>query len=580
MRGNRLIKWRGNIVLGGIIIFAVLIIFRLYTVQIVNADYYATRADRQYLGPNRDVFDRGSIYFTSKDGDEIAAATLKTGYKIAINPSVITEPEDVFNNLALDLDLDVDDFLYRTSKTDDPYEELARRVDSDSAEKIIERNIDGVSVFKEKWRFYPGNNLASHIVGFMSYSGDELRGQYGLEREYNEVLSRSDDKVFSNFFVEIFSNFKDVVVEGQEMKGSLITTIEPTVQEFLERELTSIDQTWGSKITGGIVMHPGTGEIYAMSVKPDFNLNEFNLVNNSNIYTNHLVESSYELGSIIKPLTIAVGLDTGKITADSTYEDKGSRTLDGFTFRNHDKEAHGVVDMQEVLNKSLNLGVAHVVDLVGNETFANYLKKLFDDKTGIDLPNEAYPLISNLDSPTDIEYRTASFGQGIAMTPISAIRALASLGNGGYIVQPHLVKRVEYKSGLSKKVKYDKGGQVFSKETSEEISRMLVEAVDTALLNGNVALDRYSIAAKTGTAQIALESGAGYYEDKYLHSFFGYFPAYDPEFIILLYTTEPYGAAYASETLVTPFINLSKFIINYYNLPPDRGEDVIYEENT
>jgi cell division protein FtsI/penicillin-binding protein 2 len=156
------------------------------------------------------------------------------------------------------------------------------------------------------------------------------------------------------------------------------------------------------------------------------------------------------------------------------------------------------------------------------------------------------------------------------MTPIATARALAALGNGGYMVTPHIVSRIDYEDGTTKENNFPLGAQVWSNETSETVSRMLTTVVDEALRGGTVALPHHSVAAKTGTAQIANPNGGGYYDDRYLHSFFGYFPAYDPQFLVFLYTVEPKGVQYASETLTTPFMDITKFLINYYNIPPDR----------
>jgi cell division protein FtsI/penicillin-binding protein 2 len=208
---------------------------------------------------------------------------------------------------------------------------------------------------------------------------------------------------------------------------------------------------------------------------------------------------------------------------------------------------------------------------MGKDSFRDYFMSLkLGSESGVDLPNEAYGLVDNLNSPRDVEYATASFGQGIALTPIAVTRALATLGNGGKLVTPHLVKEIRYDDGEVKEIRYPEGTQVFKPGTSEEISRMLSIVVDDALRGGDVALPNHTIGAKTGTAQIADPVNGGYYDDKFLHSFFGYFPAYDPKFIVFMYTVEPNGVKYASETLTTPFMDITKFLINYYSIPPDR----------
>ena len=227
--------------------------------------------------------------------------------------------------------------------------------------------------------------------------------------------------------------------------------------------------------------------------------------------------------------------------------------------------------MQDVLNQSLNTGMVFVYQHLGKENLRDYLFSYgIKNKTGIDLPNETSGLVSNLNSPREIEYANASFGQGIAMTPIEITRALASLGNGGNLVIPHVVKYIKYDDGTKKELTYPTTPTKISKKTADEITRMLVGVMDKSLKGGLAKFDHYSVAVKTGTAQVAKENGGGYYLDRHTHSFFGYFPAYDPRFIVFLYAINPKGVPYASNTWADPFLDITKFLLNYYEVPPDR----------
>lgn len=558
--------------LGVVFLVALVLLVRLYLVQIVESDTYSQRADHQYVRPNQNLFDRGSVFFEDKDGRLISGATLKTGFTIAINPSVLVDSEDVYERLSAIIDLDKEDFLKRAAKQNDPYEEIAKQVTQEDGRAIDALDITGVIALKERWRFYPGGSLAAQTLGFVAYAGDELGGRYGLERYYDDTLSRESNNFNINFFAEIFSNInKTIFKHDREREGDVVITIEPSVQLFLERKIEEVQGEWDSRQTAGIIINPQNGEIYAMAVHPDFDLNQFQDTENASVFSNPLVEGVYEMGSIVKPLTMAAGLDSGAVTAETTYYDAGYAEYDGSRISNYDGKGRGRVPMQEVLNQSLNTGAAFVMEQLGTEAFRDYMLGYgIGEETGIDLPSEGVGLVSNLESPRTIEYATASFGQGIAMTPIETVRALGTLANGGRLVTPHLAKEVRYRTGLSKKVSYIDDIQVLKNSTSEEISRMLVKVVDEALLGGTVKLDNYSVAAKTGTAQIANTEERGYYEDRYLHSFFGYFPAYDAQFLVFLFTIEPKGVRYASHTLTHPFMDTVEFLINYYDVAPDR----------
>jgi stage V sporulation protein D (sporulation-specific penicillin-binding protein) len=564
-------KKRIRIVFFLFLLFALVLIVRLYYVQIIHGQIYVDKADRQYVSPSRNIFNRGGIFFSNKDGSVLNMASLATGYILAINPQKIIDPAKTYADLSLFLSLDPDTFYARVSLKNTVYQKIADHMPEEIMKKIEDLKIEGLQIEKERWRYYPGDSLAARIIGFVGYDGDKLVGRTGLERYYEDVLSRKDNQVYVNFFAEIFSNIKNTISSDSKMEGEIISSIEPEVEVFWEKTLASISEKYGSTLTGGIIIDPNTGEIYAMGLSPTFDLNKFNEEKNISVFNNPLVEGLYEMGSIIKPLTVAAGLDSGSITAETVYNDTGSLTLDTFTIYNHDKKAHGSVNMQEVLNKSLNLGVSFIVRKMGKENFANYMMKYgLAEETGIDLPGENHGRLENLDSPRDIEYATASFGQGISLTPIATVRALSALANGGKLVIPHLISKINYTSGLYNNItSVNEAKQVLKKETSEERSRMLTVVVDKALADGKVSLPNYSVAAKTGTAQIA-KPGGGYYDDRWLHSFFGYFPSYKPRFLIFLYTVEPKGVPFASQTLTTPFMDTVKFLINYYNIAPDR----------
>lgn len=565
--GNRVLVFAGLVIL-----FAVIMLSRLYYLQVIHGAYFKDRADRQYVHTKSGVFNRGDIYFSEKNGNLVSAATLKTGYTLAINPKLLTNPEDTYNKINPIYELDEKVFLDKASKKTDPYEELGKRLSSDVGEKIASLKIPGVILEKDRWRYYPGGSLASNAVGFVAFKDSDLSGRYGVEKYYNDILSRDDKGVYTNFFTEIFLKIqKGIEDDNLGGEGDIVLTIEPTVEEYLERTLSAVNKEYSGELAGGIIMDPKNGEIVAMAVNPSFDLNKFQEEKNSGIYNNPLVDSSYEMGSIIKPLTMASGLDAKVVIPETTYNDKGFIVLNEAKISNFDHKGRGVVPMQEVLSQSLNTGVAFVESKLGNKKFAEYMRNFgMGEETGIDLPAEASGLINNLNSPRDVEYATASFGQGVSLTPIQTIRALSALSNGGYLVTPHLVKTVNYTVGVNRDITFDKGRQVITPETSATISRMLTTVVDKAMLHGKIKQERYSVAAKTGTAQMARPDGKGYYDDRYLHSFFGYFPAQNPRYIVFMYIVYPKGVQFASETLAMPFSKVSQFLINYYQIPPDR----------
>lgn len=561
---------RIRIVSAVILVFAVVLILKLFFIQVIKQNSFAEKADRQYITPVGQMFERGSIFFSKKDGTLIAAGTTVSGFKVFIKPKNIINIDEAYQKLSQIINLNYDDFYKKASKKSDPYEEISNHLNKETADKISLLKISGVYIEKDKWRFYPGEKMASHTLGFLAYKDDSLLGQYGLERFYNKTLSKEEDDVFINFFAEVFSNLQKTF--SQEKTGDIITTIEPIVQQVLESELREVFNLYKADQIGGIIMNPQNGEIYGISAMPDFDLNEFSKVSDVKYFRHPFVEDVIEFGSVIKPLVLASAIDQGVITPETTYMDEGFVVVDKKVINNFDKKARGQATMQTVISQSLNTGMVFIENKMGHESFRNYMKSFgIGEKTGIDLPNETHGLIKNLESPRNIEYANASFGQGISLTPIEAVRAFSVIANGGNLIVPHLVKQIKYEDGTKKDVFYEptKTG-IIKKESAETATRMLVYSFDNSYANGKYKMKNYSIATKTGTAQVPREDGKGYYTDRNNHSFFGYFPAYDPQFIVFLFVKNPKGVEYAAQSLIPPFVNITKFLLNYYLVPPDR----------
>lgn len=571
---RRAIRSKLRIISLVLLALALLLITRLYFVQIIHGSEYGLRAERQYLSSSNELYDRGSIFFTRKDGTLLSAAGLSTGFTVAMNPTLIQDPEATYTKLSAHIPLEHDAFIASASKKTDPYEVIAKRVEESIGRAVEDSSIPGVQVERERWRAYPAKTSAAQSIGFVAYGAGTdttLKGRTGLERYYEEVLSRSSSGAFGNFFAELFANLNNVVVDAKTAReADLITSIDPVVEEKLGQVLKQVNDEYGSIETGGIIMDPKTGDIIALDTYPSFDASDFQN-GNAQYFGNPLVEHRYEFGSIMKALTMASALDSGSVTPDTTYNDTGCVTLNKKVICNYDKKARGVVPMQEILSQSLNVGSAFLSLQIGKERQRAYFEKLgMGEETGIDLPSEIAGDIHNIESsPRDVEYATASFGQGIAQTPVEMVKALGALANHGSVVTPHLVVAKRFESGIKKELEWGASVRVFSPEATELTTRMLVKVVDTKLANGTLKIPEMSVAAKTGTAQIANGSGQ-YSADLYFHSFFGYFPAYDARFIIVLYTRQPQHVQYASETLTHPFMDLTHFLINYYDVPPDR----------
>jgi cell division protein FtsI/penicillin-binding protein 2 len=574
---RRAFRFKLRILAGFLLFFAAFLVLRLYFVQVIHGSDYALQANRQYISSGQELYDRGNIYFTRKDGTLISAATLETGFLIAIDPEELKDPSSAYTQINALYSIDSGTFYTAAAKTTDPYEVLAQHVPEATGQTLAKLQIPGVLVELQRWRIYPGGTEAAHILGFVAYNNDNvLAGQAGLEEEYDETLERSSEGLFGNFFAELFANLDNVVVDARAAReGDVITSIEPMVEERLDQDLAAVTKKYSSTESGGIIMDPKTGEIIAMDSYPTFDPNNFQN-DNPEYFGDPLVQSEYEFGSIQKSLTMASGLDSNAITVNETYDDTGCIHPNGETVCNFDLVARGVIPMIQILDQSLNVGASFIAGQMGHAVQRRYDTELgLGEKTDIDLPGEVTGNIRNLNTPEDVNYDTASFGQGIAVTPVEMIRAVGALANSGSIVTPHVATGIQLETGIIKPINYPGPVQVFKPLTTQEVTKMLVtvfppDAKIAMEADPSVVMPTVTVAAKTGTAQVVNPQG-GYYRTVFFHSFYGYFPAYNPKFIILLYTNRPQGVEYASGTLTSTFIDLTNFLTNYYDIPPGDG---------
>ena len=550
-------KNRINVIYFFFIVAFLATIVVLFFHQVVNGEGYRIASDdyykRKFEDNNSNI--RHSIFFVDKKEVLIPAAITVKAYRLVIDPSRINDKYELFGRLSQVINIKEEDFFNKTKNINSQYVVVKNNLNEEELNTVKDFRKDyhlpGLLIEDYNKRLYLNDNLASHILGYVGPNASDNinRGRYGIEKAYDNDLRPGPT----------------------QRDGNLVLTIDRWVQGVLESKLKTIQTREKSQKTGGVIIDPRNGDVIAMGAVPNFNPNRYFDIENINTFSNPIIEDVYELGSIFKPLTVAIALDSGAINTKYKYNDTGVVYIDKEDVNNYDKKARGPnTTLQDVLSQSLNVGIANIVPEIGTSRFKKYIEELgFRKRTNIDLPNEALNLSNNLDSPRLVEYVTVGYGHGLAVTPISMVKALSSLANEGKTVSPRIAKKV-YRNGEYKTIKLENEHRVFEKSTVEDVTDMLVFAVDNALLNGALRKERYSVAAKTGTALLLDAENNTYYEERTLHSFFGYFPAHDPKYLILLYTVDSKESEFASESLARPLMDIVDSLISYYNISPDR----------
>jgi len=543
--------------------FSVALVWRLAFLQLARGDFYRALSQGQKALKEEVQPERGEI-FLEENGKLIPLATQKLAKYIFASPPEVEDKEFVAQELSKILNISKEELLKKLSKEGSLYEVLALHPTEEQLAKIQAAPRKGIYIQEQVLRAFPKDSFASHLVGFV---GAEGKGQYGVEGYYDEILQRKEG--FGALKSLGVLNLDSII--GRSKGADIVLTIDPNVQFFAEKILAKAAEDLAFKEGTIIVMDPNTGKIIALANYPSFNPNNYFEEKNWEIFQNSAIQKIFEPGSAFKPFTMAAALEQKKVTPETKYVDEGIVKIGGYAIYNYDGRTYGERTMREVLEKSINTGAVFAERQLGHQNFLTFIKKFgFTEPTGIDLQGEIFSENKTLQQGREINFATASFGQGIEITPIQLIRAFSSLINGGKLVKPFVVAKIIYPDGTSKEIHPEVGPQVISQETSNTIVSMLVSVVENGF-GKRARIPGYYVGGKTGTAQVSFASlgipKVGYSEET-IQSFIGFAPAFNPRFVVLVKLNNPKTRT-AEYSAAPIFHDLAKYIIDYWAIPPD-----------
>lgn len=562
-------KWRLHGLAFFILFMGFCIIGKLYILQVLRYQNYVALAENQHDSTTEIEANRGEIFLQDENDMYPLAVNRQLQMAYAV-PSEMKELDASIEKLSSILGLEKNFLKEKLGNEKDMFEIIKHKLTDEEASKIREAKLAGIYLEPESFRYYPGGELASQLVGFVGSNGDQQKGMYGIESFWEKELKGEAGQLTQEGDSRgRWISISDRNLHPAQNGSDLILTINHTVQFEVEKILKRAMEKFSADSASVVVMDPKTGKILAMANQPSFNPNEFSKTQDISVFSNPAVSESYESGSVFKVFTEAIGLDAGKVIPTSTYIDTGVVNEAGYSIRNSDLKSNGLQTMTQVLEKSLNTGVIYIEKLVGNKLFSDYVKRFgFGQKTGIDLPGELAGNISNLNDPkTTINFFTASFGQGIAVTPIQLVAAYGALANGGMLMHPQIVDRIRHADGSIEEVKPEEARQVVSKVTADQMGEMLRSVV----VNGHgkrADVPGYLVGGKTGTAQVAKTGSKGYEEGMNIGSFGGYAPINNPQFVVLVKIVNPKGVEWAESSAAPTFGQIMKFLLEYYNVKP------------
>jgi cell division protein FtsI/penicillin-binding protein 2 len=566
---------RFKIVVYLIFFVGVLIGGRLFWLQVMKSQV------RDFIfTPETIIAERGKIL--TQEQDLLPVAINFNQYHLIVDPQILKEKK-IVNQVAekiapfLGIDVPLENsfveeregtqefkaLLARLSHPQSHYQLLRKDLSSREYETIKEWALPGIFFQAFPKRYYPEGELFGHLTGFAREVKGQLKGQYGLEDFFEEELRGVNGyQVRDSFSLPVYRT-----IQKAEPGADLILTVDRALQfqsfKLLEQAVKKYKANSGTII----LLDPLTGKILAMVNYPSFDPNSYEQVQDLSLFKNSAITESFEPGSIFKVITMASALDAGVIEPKSTFQDTGFVEIDGETIRNVDEENFGLVDMTKILQKSINTGAVHVASLLGKESFRNYLKKFsFGSLTDIELKGEEVGSISNLNQKQDIYLATASFGQGISVTPLQMAVAIGAVANSGKLMKPYLVEEIRRGDEIIKR-EPEVVRSVISPQTAFTISSMMSMVVEKEY-EKRIKIPGYNIAGKTGTAQVPSPDGG--YSDQFIHSFVGFAPATDPQIVALVKLNNPQEEKFAFYTVTEVFRELMEFVLKYYNIPPDK----------
>jgi len=548
-------NWRIHFVLTLIFIFSAAVACRLFYLQVLEHDFYAAFAGGQQKLFQDVIGDRGEIFLANHD---LPVATNREYSFLYLVPAKVSadEKERVAQALSKKLNMDKDYLLSKLQK-DNLYEFVKDKMTDETVASIEELKLPGVYFETAISREYPYGDFASHVLGFVNQDGE---GQYGAEEYWNDVLHGKE--AFWEGIKGPLGYFFPGRTDSDNKGEDLHLTVDYNIQYFAEKLLRDAEKTL--TIEGGtiIVIDPNSGKLLALADLPSFNPAEYSQEKDFSVFQSDAIQKIFEPGSVFKAITMAAALDQGKITPETTYRDPGVLEIGGWPIYNYAQRTYpGDITMTQVLEKSINTGAVFAESQLGHKEFLEYITRFgVFEKTGIDLSGEIFSQNAEFKKGYEINYATASFGQGIEMTPMQLARAFCAIANGGKLVKPYVVEQ-DQEIG---------NNNIISPETASKLTAMLVSVVENGYSKA-AKIPGYYVAGKTGTAQVsysALGINQKGYSDKTWQSFVGFAPAFNPQFLILVKLNNP--AAKTAEYSALPiFQELAKYIIDYYQIPPD-----------